>query len=102
MWPFTAPLQTSTTPVLDQEFIARYWDLEGRVIHLESNVDDRLHELEKRYKRAEQSERRLLEGKKAPGDCEDCPDENPLIKALKLRQGENRHAAQARLNSSAG
>jgi len=102
MWPFTASPGLSTAPTLDQEFIARYWDLEGRVIALESNIDERLHELEKRYKRAEQAERRL-NGKKPP--CEDEENEHDVgahhlaLKALKERQNR---ASSPRIDIAAG
>lgn len=68
---FSTPEPPST---LDQDFIQRYWDLVGRTDSLEAHLDDRLDELERRYKRAEQSERRLDEkrAKETP-----CPDATP-------------------------
>jgi len=102
MWPFTDSTQPSTTPTLDQEFIARYWDLEGRVVAMESNIDDRLHELEKRYKRAEQAERRL-DGKQADDSpCPDEPADHPAIIAMKARRGGNHVATSPRVDPTAG
>ena len=67
MW-FRQKVQPST---LDQDFISRYWDLVGRVDSLEAHLDDRLNELEKRYKRSEQAERRLQEKRELANPCED-------------------------------
>jgi len=71
MWPFSTKLPPST---LDQDFIQRYWDLSARVDALSAQLDERLDELERRYKRAEQSERRL-DSKRAEEDWPD--DEQP-------------------------
>lgn len=71
MWPFSTSPQP---PTLDQDFITRYWDLEGRVTALDAQVTERLDEVERRYKRAEQSERRLDE-KRAESPCPE--DEQP-------------------------
>jgi len=60
---------------LDQEFVSRYWDLVGRVGHLEDRLEERLHELELRYKRSEQSLRRLDEKRQEkPCDEEKSPN----------------------------
>jgi len=72
MWPFSTPEPPNT---IGQDFITRYWDLVGRVDSLEAHLDDRLDELERRYKRAEQSERRLDE-KRAKTPCDE--DQVPL------------------------
>lgn len=79
----TKPPQT-----LDQDFIKRYWDLEGRIIQLEERIGAQLDELSKRYRRAEQSERRLEEKREAavPCDEESEGDQHPAILALKRRQ----------------
>lgn len=71
MFPFTPPPLPNT---LSQDFIERYWDLESRVTALDAQITERLDELERRYKRAEQSERRLDEkrAKETP-----CPDATP-------------------------
>jgi len=73
MWPFSTSVPPST---LDQDFIKRYWDLSSRVDSLDAQLDERLDELERRYKRAEQSERRLDEKRDKPP----CPDDvaNPV------------------------
>ena len=70
MWPFSTPEQPST---LDQDFISRYWDLQSHVTALEAQMDERLDELERRYKRAEQSERRLDE-KRQDTPCPEGPE----------------------------
>jgi len=66
MWLF----KSKETPGLTQELIERTWDLSGRLKQLESVLDDRLTELANRYRRAEQSEKRL-DDKKATTPCED-------------------------------
>jgi len=70
-WFSTSP-QPST---LDQDFITRYWDLVGRVDKMETHLDDIMDEIERRYKRAEQSERRLDEkrAKDTPWPDEEQP-----------------------------
>lgn len=83
MWFRSKPAPNS----IDQDFIRRYWDLAGRVESVEAHVDDRLLELEKRYKRAEQAERSLA--KKKEGPCEDAPGYrgvHPVIQALRNSQ----------------
>lgn len=89
MWPFSTPPQSST---LDQDFIQRYWDLRAEVGALDARLDERLDELERRYKRAEQSERRLDQKRleEAP-----CPDEVewPGIYGIARRARESRIAA---------
>jgi len=60
----------NTAQVLTQELVERTWDLAGRLKHLESTLDERLEDLSKRYRRAEQSEKRL-DDKKASTPCED-------------------------------
>ncbi len=72
MWPFSTQAQP---PTLDQEFITRYWDLAARVDSLESQLDGRLEYLEKTYKRAEQSERRLDEKRARETPCSDATPE---------------------------
>lgn len=74
MWPFSASPQPST---LDQDFITRYWDLVGRVDKMETHLDDIMDEIERRYKRAEQSERRL-DAKRANSPCPE--DEEPPVR----------------------
>jgi len=66
MWPF----KTNAAPILTQELVERTWDLQGRLKHLEATLDERLEDLSKRYRRAEQSEKRL-DDKKASTPCED-------------------------------
>jgi len=72
MWPFSRQLHSST---LSQDFIQRYWDLSARVDSLEGTLDARLDYLEKTYKRAEQSERRLEQKRSGETPCPDIvPD----------------------------
>jgi len=83
MWFRSKPAPNS----IDQDFITRYWDLSGRVESLEAHVDDRLHELEKRYKRSEQAERSLAKKKEGPcADDNGNPGTHRIIQALRNSQ----------------
>lgn len=85
------PFTRHKPPTIDQDFITRYWDLAGKVDKLESVLDERLDEVERRYKRAEQAERRL-EGKRVEADkpCqEDTSGQHPALRALRARRGGN-------------
>jgi len=80
---------------LSQEFISRYWDIEGRVGNLESTLDERLDELERRYKRSEQAERRLDQKRAAVPPCPDDldpADDGGSIYALARRARESRES----------
>jgi len=66
MWLF----KNKDAPGLTQELIERTWDLSGRLKQLEGILDERLTELANRYRRAEQSEKRL-DDKKASTPCDD-------------------------------
>lgn len=83
------PFARHRAPTIDQDFVTRYWDLAGRVDKMEGHLDDRLDDLERRYKRSEQAERRL-EGKKAEA-AKPCPDDisgqHPALRALRQRRG---------------
>lgn len=57
--------------ILSEEIIERIWDVTARLKALESHFDASLEELARRYRRAEQSQRKL----DAKKDCEDCEDE---------------------------
>jgi len=84
MWFF----KSKETPGLTQELIERTWDLSGRLKQLEGNLDERLTELAARYRRAEQSEKRL-DDKKASAPCEDeekVRRVHPAVRARKERQ----------------
>jgi len=81
MWFF----KRKDAPGLTQELIERTWDLSGRLKQLESNLDDRLTELANRYRRAEQSEKRL-DDKKASTPCDDAENARRVHPALAARQ----------------
>lgn len=77
-----------TAPQLTQELVERTWDISGRLKLLESTLDERLEELSKRYRRAEQSEKRLDE-KIASGPCADGDPprrQHPYIAARRARR----------------
>jgi len=61
-------------PALTEDLVQRQWDLQGRLKQLEDRFDASLDELEKRYRRAEQSEIRL-ERKKTSTPCDDAEAE---------------------------
>jgi len=72
-------------PGLTEELVQRTWDLSGRLKLLESTLDERLVELSNRYRRAEQSEKRL-DDKKASAPCDDDENERRVHPALRARQ----------------
>jgi len=78
----------NTAPVLTQELVERTWDLSGRLKQLESTLNERLDELSKRYRRAEQSEKRLDDkNAKGGGGCEDeTPRVHPALAARYRRR----------------
>jgi len=82
----------NTAPSLSEELVERIWDLNGRIKQLEGNIDERLDELSKRYRRAEQSEQRL-EAKQASSPCADeggTRRTHPALQArLKRREALN-------------
>jgi len=57
-------------PGLSEELVQRVWDVSARLKQLEGNLDERLAELSARYRRAEQSEKRL-DDKRSSGPCAD-------------------------------
>jgi len=75
----------NTAPALTEELLERIWDVNGRLKQLERNLDDRLEELSRRYRRAEQSEKRL-DDKKASTPCEDEASERKVHPALAARK----------------
>jgi len=75
----------NTAPVLTEELVQRTWDLAGRLKHLEDTLDERLEDLSKRYRRAEQSEKRL-DDKKAATPCDDAGEARRVHPALRARQ----------------
>jgi len=66
MWLF----KRKETPGLTEELVQRVWDIQGHLKQLDTTLDERLTELAARYRRAEQSEKRL-DDKKASTPCED-------------------------------
>jgi len=75
----------NAAPKLSEELLERIWDLNGRIKQLEGNLDERLDELSRRYRRAEQSENRL-DAKKAATPCEDDEKVRRVHPALQARQ----------------
>jgi len=70
------------------DLIERLTDLSGRLKGLEDRFDAKLDDLSARYRRAEQSERRLEE-KRDSSECDDPDDDSdlhPALVALKRRQ----------------
>jgi len=78
-------LKKNAAPTLTQELVERTWDLAGRLKQLESTLDERLVELSNRYRRAEQSEKRL-DDKKASTPCDDADQTARVHPALRARQ----------------
>jgi len=74
-----------TAPSLSEELVQRVWDLSGHLKQLEGNLEERLDELAKRYRRAEQSEKRL-EDKRASSPCDDEEKVGRVHPALRSRQ----------------
>lgn len=81
MWPF----KKNTASLLTEELVQRTWDQAGRLKHLEDTLDERLEDLSKRYRRAEQSEKRL-DDKKASTPCADEEKAGRVHPALRARQ----------------
>jgi len=67
MWLF----KRKETPALTEELVQRVWDIQGHLKQLDTTLDERLTELAARYRRAEQSEKRL-DDKKASTPCDDA------------------------------
>jgi len=86
------------TPGLTQELIERTWDLSGRLKQLEGNLDERLTELAARYRRAEQSEKRL-DAKKASTPCDDADQVRAVHPALRARK-KRRESANNRIKEN--
>jgi len=72
-------------PSLSEELIERVWDVNSRLKQLEGVLDERLNELSRRYRRAEQSEHRL-EAKRASSPCEDDEEARVVHPALAARR----------------
>lgn len=78
-------LRRNAAPKLTEELVQRIWDLNGRLKQLEITLDERLEELSKRYRRAEQSEKRFND-KKASTPCDDDDQVRRVHPALRARQ----------------
>lgn len=73
-----------------EEHVLRLAGQEGRLKALEDRLDERLEELSRRYRRAEQSEKRLEDVRDVSPCDEPLPtDEHPAIRALRIRRAEN-------------
>jgi len=70
---------------LTEELVQRVWDIQGHLKQLDTTLDERLTELAARYRRAEQSEKRL-DDKKAAGHGEVFPPAARVHPALRARQ----------------
>jgi len=77
--------KTKPAPGLTEELVQRVWDLSGNLKQLEGVLDERLSELSARYRRAEQSEKRL-DAKRASTPCEDEADSGGVPLGLRARQ----------------
>jgi len=77
--------KTKPAPGLTEELVQRVWDISGNLKQVESVLEERLTELAARYRRAEQSEKRL-DAKRASGDCDDGPEGKRVHPALRARQ----------------
>jgi len=75
----------NTASSLTEELVQRTWDLSGRLKLLEDTLDERLVELSNRYRRAEQSEKRL-DDKKASTPCDDAENGRRVHPALRARK----------------
>ena len=78
--------KTKEPPSLTEDLVQRVWDCSSRLEQLEDRFKAQLDDLSVRYRRAEQSEKRL-EDKRAPSPCEEeAAAESPQLRALKKRQ----------------
>jgi len=90
--------KTNTAPALTQELVEAVWDVKGHLKQLEARFEAELDELAKRYRRAEQSEKRLNE-KQASTPCEDAEASGRVHPALRARQ-RRRTASNNRVSES--
>jgi len=81
MWFF----KSKETPGLTEELVQRVWDIQGHLKQLDTTLDERLTELAARYRRAEQSEKRL-DDKKASTPCDDAEKARRVHPGLRARQ----------------
>jgi len=88
----------NAAPKLTEELVQRIWDVNGRLKQLEGALNERLEELAKRYRRAEQSEKRLDE-KTSAGPCADADAPRSVHPALRARQ-LRRDAVNSRLGGN--
>jgi len=91
--------KTKPAPGLTEELVQRVWDISGNLKLLESTLEERLTELAARYRRAEQSEKRL-DAKRASDECDDCGDSRRVHPALRARQAR-RESANNRIKENA-
>lgn len=76
--------KTKPAPGLTEELVQRVWDISGNLKQVESVLEERLTELAARYRRAEQSEKRL-DAKRASDECGDCDEDKRVHPALRAR-----------------
>lgn len=77
--------KTKPAPGLTEELVQRVWDISGNLKQVEAVLKERLDELAARYRRAEQSEKRL-DAKRASDECDDCGGDKRTHPALRARQ----------------
>jgi len=90
--------KTKPASALTQELVEAVWDVKGHLKQLESRFEAELDELSKRYRRAEQSEKRLTD-KQASTPCEDAEASGRVHPALRARQ-RRRAASNNRVSES--
>jgi len=90
--------KTKPAPGLTEELVQRVWDLSGNLKQLEAVLNERLSELAARYRRAEQSEKRLDE-KRTSKPCDDADGISGVPPGLRARQAQ-RQASTNRLKEN--
>jgi hypothetical protein len=77
-------------PSLLEEHVLRLAALDGRLQALEDRLEERLEELSRRYRRAEQSEKRLEDVRDVSPCAEPLPsDDHPAVRALRIRRANS-------------
>lgn len=93
-----------TTPSLSEDLVQRVWDVNGRLKQLEDRLDGALDELSKRYRRAEQSEKRLTDKQARPPTGDETAhssDAGPNAAAFQALRDRALQTGSANANASA-